>query len=382
MLKAAGAANLLEAEERPLNVYAPCWCLSGKKWKFCHKDRESKEPLPYGKILDELIKHYATGPCQHPLASHQTCSSTASISSHTIQRRGGLAAIAENGHVFSAKKGFSNLQKNDGKVDLEKIGVRQASTFPGFCNDHDTELFRPVELATSKLDFANAFLLSLRAVTYEFATKDAQLRSHVARKEFSDNGHPFEVQAAIQNFLSLHQVGIEQGLKDITSLKALYDEAFRSQDFSNFSCYGVQFDRVLPFAAAGAFIPEFDFEGGIIQEVRLNQPVSQIALNVTKLGETTSVVFGWFGGEECAAARFVNSFKTIPDRQKADSLLVLAMEYLENFFCTPSWWTGLAPEISGRLHEKIAGGMPSRSRTALVEPNLNALIAGVKERIE
>ena len=110
--------------------------------------------------------------------------------------------------------------------------------------------------------------------------------------------------------------------------------------------------------------------------------MSQIALNVTKLGETTSVVFGWFGGEECAAARFVNSFKTIPDRQKADSLLVLAMEYLENFFCTPSWWTGLAPEISGRLHEKIAGGMPSRSRTALVEPNLNALIAGVKERIE
>jgi hypothetical protein len=377
MVGSAGALNLLAAVEKPLNAYGPCWCASGKKWKFCHKDREKREPLPFGKVNAEAMKYFATGPCQHPQASATTCSSPNSIKSHTIQRRGGLGAIAESGHVCSTKKAFLDLEKRGGQVEMEKIGVGQASTFPGFCSYHDTELFRPVEQANSKLDAYNGFLLSLRAVTYELATKDSQLRLHVASKEFIDYGRSFEQQAMLQNFLCLHQVGIEQGFKDVSLQKALYDEAFLSQDFSNFSFYGVEFDKVLPFAAAGAFMPEFDFAGARLQEIKVGQPVSQIALNITQLGDNTCVVFGWFGGADCAAARLVDSFKAIPHQEKANLLLVLAMEHLENFFCTPSWWGGLAPEVSAKLHQKIAGGMPTRSPTALVEFGLNAVTAGV-----
>jgi len=109
----------------------------------------------------------------------------------------------------------------------------------------------------------------------------------------------------------------------------------------------------------------------------MGQPVSQIALNITQLGDNTCVVFGSFGGPDCAAARLVDSFKAIQDEEKANAVLVLAMEHLENFFCTPNWWAGLASDVSAKLHQKIAGGMPSRSPTALVEPGLNAVTAGV-----
>lgn len=377
MVESAGAFDLLAAVEKPLNAYGPCWCASGKKWKFCHRNRGERQPLRSGMVNAELLKYYDTGPCQHPHASATTCSSPSSIKSHTIQRRGGLSAIAEDGHVCSTKKAFSNLTKRGGQVDMEKIGIGKASTFPGYCSYHDTELFRPVEQANSKLDAYSGFLLSLRAVTYELATKDSQLRSHVAWKEFIDYGRSFEFQAMVQNFLSLQQVGIEQGLTDITLLKALYDEAFQSQDFRKFSFYGVEFDKVLPFAASGAFMPEFDFSGAQLQEIKVGQPVSQIALNITQLGDNTCVVFGWFGGPDCAAARLVDSYKAIPDEEKANSLLVLAMEHLENFFCTPSWWAGLAPEVSAKLHQKIAGGMLTRSPTALVDLGLNAVTAGV-----
>ena len=377
MVGSAGALNLLAAVEKPANAYGPCWCASGKKWKFCHKDRAKREPLPFGQVNAERTKFFVTGPCQHPDASATTCSSPTSIKSHTIQRRGGLGAIAENGHVCSTKKAFADLEKRGGQVDLEKIGVGQASTFPGFCSHHDTELFRPVELASSKLDAYSAFLLSLRTITYELATKDSQLRAHVASREFIDYGRSFEQQAMLQNFLSLHKVGIERGLEDITLLKVLYDEAFQSQNFSKFNFYGVEFDKVLPFAAAGAFMPEFDFTGTKLQELKEEQSVSQIALNITQLGDNTCVVFGWFGGSDCAAARLVDSFKAIPQKEKANSLLVLAMEHLENFFCTPSWWAGLAPEVRAKLHQKIAGGIPTRSPTALVELGLNAVTAGV-----
>lgn len=377
MAKSAGAFNLLKAEERPRDVYSPCWCASGKKWQFCHRNREKREPLPIGKVNAERLKYFATGPCQHPHASATTCSSPTSIKSHTIQRRGGLGAIAENGHVYSTKRAFADLEKRGGQVDMEKIGIGQASTFPGFCSKHDTELFRPVEQVNSKLDAYSSFLLSLRAVTFELATKDSHLRSHVASKEFIDYGRPFELQAIFQNLLSMQQVGIEQGLKDMTLLKALYDDAFQAQDFSKFSFYGVEFDKVLPFAAAGAFMPEFDFTGAPLQEMNVWLPVGRIALNITQLGGNTCAVFGWFGGPECAAARLVDSFKAVPDHEKANSLLVLALEHLENFFCTPSWWVGLAPEVSVKLHQKIAGGLPTRSPMALVEFDLNAVTADI-----
>ncbi len=139
----------------------------------------------------------------------------------------------------------------------------------------------------------------------------------------------------------------------------------------------MEFDKVLPFAAAGAFMLEFDFTGLQLQRI-VGQPANQVALNITQLGDNTCAVFGWFGGADCAAARLVDSFKAFREDEKANSLLVLAMEHLENFFCTPSWWVGLAPDVSAKLHQKIAGGMPTRSPIALVEPGLNAVTADVR----
>ena len=378
----AGMHNRLNAVERPINAYGPCWCTSGKKWKFCHKDREKQVRLSFGKMNAELSKYFSTGPCQHPDASLVNCSTPSSIQSHTIQRRGGLAAIAEDGHVYSTKKAFIEIDKRNGQIGMAKIGVGKASTFPGFCSRHDTELFRPVELAESKLDIYNGFLLSFRALTYELATKDAQLRFSIASKEFIDNGASFEHQAAIQNYLSIEQRGIEQGLAGVAALKEKYGESLLKNDLHGFSFFGVEFNGVFPFAVAGAFLPEFDFSGVQLQEIKNDSPQNHIALNITQLGDKTCVGFGWFGGPNCAAARLVQSFKSIPDDEKSNAVLVLALEHLENFFCKPSWWDGLAPDISARLHKKVAGGLPSRSPTALVEPELKAVRLGVLAILE
>ena len=33
------------APVRKMAPYKPCWCGSGKKWKWCHKDQESMAPV-------------------------------------------------------------------------------------------------------------------------------------------------------------------------------------------------------------------------------------------------------------------------------------------------------------------------------------------------
>jgi len=382
MASSIAQMNPLGAVEKPVNPYSPCWCGSGKKWKFCHKDRDKQPEISFGELQARRASNFHTGPCQHPSASARSCSSPQSIQSHTVQRRGGLASVAENGHVYSIKSGFFEIEKNCGQVNMKKMGVAKASTFPGFCSHHDTELFRPVELADSTLDQWNGFLLSFRAITYELATKIAALDAHITSRELIDHGKPFEMQVTTQSFMHFQQIGLQKGRDDVTRWKAEYDQAFLNRDLSNFRIFGITFDGTLPFAAAGAFMPEYDFAGRHLQRLDTNEVVSHLALNVTQLGGKTCAVFGWTGGLDCAASKLVESFKVLPDADKATAVLLLALEYIENFYCTPSWWESLSSELSASLHEKIAGGMLHRSPNALVEPAMRALVCSVESVLE
>ncbi|KQP17042.1 hypothetical protein ASF45_27885 [Pseudorhodoferax sp. Leaf265] len=282
-----------------------------------------------------------------------------------MQKRGGLAAIAEGGHVYSLKRGLRDIAKNNGQVDMAKMGVSRASTFPGYCNHHDTTLFRPVERTGSILDVSNCFLLSLRAVTYELATKAASLAAHQGNRDTVDRGMPFAKQVQLQSILHLHGVGMRKGLDDVMANKALYDQTYRSQDFQKFNVCGVTFDVELPFVAAGAFMPQFDFGGKQIQVLTDPEITSQIAVNVTRLDGKSCVVLGWFGDAGCPAARLVDSFETLADDEKGDAVLALALEYLENVYFRPSWWEALPADISERLHKRIAHGMPGRPHEAM-----------------
>lgn len=374
-VSSAGETNLLGASPRPRDAYSPCWCGSTKKWKFCHKDREKQPRATFGQAQATREKFFLSGPCQHPDASAATCSGAGAIQSHTLQRRGGLAAVAEDGHVYSIKKGFRNIEKSNGLVDMDRLGVAKASTFPGYCNHHDTTLFKPVEVPGAILDDMNSFLLSFRAVGYELATKAAALNAHIAIRESIDCGKAFDEQAAIQNYMYLHQLGLKLGLSDVIELKSVYDNAFLNRDISAFSLYGVTFDGTLPFAAAGAFMPEFDFAGNELQRIGTAEKTNSVALNVTQLNGKTCAVFGWFGGPRCPAFHLVDSFKNLPDEAKANALLLISLEHLENIYFTPSWWDGLPEEMRARLHQSIAGGMPGTTRApnALVEGGMRAL---------
>ena len=95
----------------------PCWCGSGKKWKKCHRDRESQQPVELGERLSRLYREFQKGYCSHPQARSEDCGHRI-IRAHTVQLRGGLAAIAENGHVISAKTGSQRAESGRATVRL------------------------------------------------------------------------------------------------------------------------------------------------------------------------------------------------------------------------------------------------------------------------
>lgn len=65
-------------------------------------------------------------PCMFP-----NCKKLSVTRSHTIPRAA-LALIAEGGHVLTPK--FNEVKM---RLEMQRIGINQASTFPGFCSGHE-----------------------------------------------------------------------------------------------------------------------------------------------------------------------------------------------------------------------------------------------------
>jgi hypothetical protein len=120
----------------------PCWCGSGKKYKKCHLNRASEKDLPFEALVQEMQEAWDQKKCLHPQAAARVCDRI--VSAHTIQRSRVLQKITDSSnHVRSfhpLKPDFST-----GRLELRRIGWREASTFTGFCGTHDSATVRPVE---------------------------------------------------------------------------------------------------------------------------------------------------------------------------------------------------------------------------------------------
>jgi hypothetical protein len=92
------------------------------------------------------------------------------INSHSQQKEGQLRVIAKEGVVYALERNYYRSLKSG--LTLIPTGISKASTFPGFCGNHDKEIFWDLEnRALKKGDYAQASLLFLRTISYEYAQK-------------------------------------------------------------------------------------------------------------------------------------------------------------------------------------------------------------------
>lgn len=250
------------------------------------------------------------------------------ISSHSLQKSGALKSIAERGHVLSIQPTFRPGQVD---WDFKKIGHSKASTFPGYCKKHDSELFAEIEDKYSKFGDRTAALLTLRGISREYFTKMAQIRLW---KE-NEVQRPFTKQLGKSGYEEMIQ-NAETARLELEKAKSVVDNAIASNDYSNLRYTYVLHQAPLPFAFTGAFNPEYTTDG-ISVLPPADEEWGSIFAFCGSLGDNSvsllSTVKG-FGKGECGV--FLDS---VTDAHKSDPnfWLNLGTEYIENIFFLPSW---------------------------------------------
>ncbi len=351
---------------RPVTSMAPyalCWCGSEKKYKWCHHRREEQPKVDVFAIEAQLRSLAKKGYCSHPAASSSVC--TKISQAHTVQRRGGLAAIARDGHVLTVKPSMKAMIEAEGAPGPRLVGVGRASVFPGFCSAHDTELFKPVEGKDVDLTATTAFLLGFRAIAYERYSKSLELESVPFHRQV-DCGRSYFHQCLIQQHLHAYAWGVRRGLRDAERWKADYDAALTSGHTAGLSFVMIRFNRTLPVVGCGAFHVEFDLNGEPLQRLtRGDLAFDYVAWNLTVFEGRTVAVFSSICPPGGPAARFMKSVKAMAEDRMADAMIRIAFEQSDNLFLKPDWWEGLSDgdrsALQGRT-ARFASGRPRSSR--------------------
>jgi hypothetical protein len=170
---------------------------------------------------------------------------------HSVQRRVGLRAIEENGHVLSFLHALTRKFSSPASISPERISVRRASTFRGFCEKHDAALFRPIEAEKWDPTKENAFLFSFRAVCYELYAKLVAEEIGEWQKVWVDRGKNFLDQIADQQFIEDYLKGVRLGMRDGAEWKNKYDSMYKLGDDAQYRFLSIKFRPVLPIVSCG-----------------------------------------------------------------------------------------------------------------------------------
>lgn len=328
----------------------PCWCGSQKKYKHCHLSLESASRPTLNETLKGLKQSQRLRHCLHPDARDGACRGEIS-QAHTVPRRS-LETIARSGHVYQFNGDLTTLIKNDGAVAESLVGMSRASTFTGFCEHHDGELFAPLEKKAFVPTPETAFLLTLRAVAREIHDKTVNTRAYDTWRQL-ERGRSADGQQTVREAAILFQVGVRAALRDLYDIKRSMDAAWSRDDYSESHFLAFQLPTPPVVMCSGFTDPKEDFDGNKLQDIGdVLTPSQSIAFTSFADGKWGWCVFSWMG-QSSVAAQLVDSLERKSAELIPHAILQFIFESFSNTFMSPSWWDALSDGQRAQLRRRM-----------------------------
>ena len=294
------------------------------------------------------------GYCSHPDAP-EGCSTSISAA-HSIQKGILLKSISVDGHVFKLdlSKNISSLHD----VCLAKIGLNEASTFRGFCNRHDTLLFKPIESYPITPTIEQAYLFAYRSLSRDLYLKKTSrdfYKGLLDKKWFSNYCN--------KDYLKLLVQANDSGLNDFQNYKSKLDSIYYSQDYQNYRFLFYVFNEKSPFFCTCTFGPEATLNGKKLQDLgKMNPNQTYINLTVINNPDNAVAIFSWYHDEREINDKFIRSLMYKNKKRIPNLILNLCFEYSENLYFEREWWMRLKKRDRKSLVSRVLSGVGTLDR--------------------
>ncbi|MBF0664987.1 MAG: SEC-C domain-containing protein [Brevundimonas sp.] len=351
----------------------PCWCGSGLKWKKCHRLREDEALVRHvGQPLSRLLKAFKSGRvCYHPDAPRD-CHGPV-ISSHTVQRAGHLKAIARDGHVLS----FRTASANEHEKLPRLMGLRDASTFPGFCAKHDNSLFELIERRLSKVEVHHALLMLYRNVAYELHQKRVSVGG-AAIISALDAGRPLHHQRFVQQLSAEFSHGATIAVEELEEELSKAAFAIKEGLYHNIHSITFVFDGIIPFSASFYVAPYVNTANQEIQGW-YDRDIEYLSFYSSILGGRSAITLSWIDSD--LVSKLARDMAAAGPGEIASLMFTFALGNSENVFVDPRWYESLGQRDRDEIDEVFSFQLPGEVPKPLFTPRRMNLITAQCEHI-
>jgi len=267
------------------------------------------------------------------------------IRAHSIQNGQTIALLESKNHVMAWQPRFSEAGPD---VAFRQIGRNEASTFYGFCNQHDTELFQPLDIKPlDPTDREQLFLLAYRGITCELhavMTSVVQLQAlytgRVERGIESGNESSPAGQKAVEQMLLCWATWRYR--------YKYYDEPFLSKSFGGIEHDIIELDGQEPCLVASSFFT--------LKDVPVSDELVGVALNILPVSKTRTIVALSYPSQDrgtvrAALDRILNSRG---DTQKYE-LSKLILSRVSNVLVSPPHFEKWEPSKAKKITDAFVG---------------------------
>ncbi len=330
------------------------------------RDFESDQSVIYPSEADRLRNFFAQHKrwvnvwSQSGRCMYEGCTENSIPSSHSIPMSASIKLIAEDGHVVTPRFWENGL-------DMKRIGIRDASTFPGFCECHEA-IFAEFETKKKMSSDRHYLLQAFRTLCREIFRMRRQIeRSESMLNAYRERRRGFiisRIQKAhhskpIDNIdIKFKNDEIERQLADVINssseslhiLRGLYLDLFDDiQNYTNESTLCVRvYDERLPVCLSGLGV--LNYMQGDTRKRAL------CILAVIPEEQETNIILG-------GAKEHMNALASYFNVESSLSLLAMMESWLchgsDHWFMTPSAWYAIPESRKKVILERILDPNPS-----------------------
>jgi hypothetical protein len=356
------------AQKTGIAIVFAAWSRDGKS-SYGPVRLERSYKLDLAPFLAGIKKLKRKGRCLHYDAG-DACSRL--INAHSIQKNGALSLIAENGHVYAISRNCGDVKDDGGELTYTKQGINTVSTFRGFCEKHDGQMFEPIDATPLVPTQQQIFLYAYRVLCRELLIKENALTLLESQAE-NNRG-----QAALYELFNNMRRGTELGLNNLLSQKRKYDEALRMQSFSEIKSVLFCTEQKPSAVFSGAIYPDFDFLGRPLQDLSDHSTTFDLlTFSFVPMDQGWGVLFAWQSESSGTCVPFMRSLATRihEDENAGDHIFRLVVLNCENIAMRPQWWESLPKRA------RIAIKKSASSGTDVFEPVRRDYLTGGLENI-
>lgn len=339
------ARDIFQALRTPKG--ALCWCKSGRKHENCHLGRSDLRKINRSEERNNITRIFNNKKYCSAIFDKDNCVLPIK-GAHTIQRGRVLSSITKDGHVgtfYRNEHGFED-------PSFIKTGMRRnASVFYGFCNFHDTELFKEIEQNEFTRSAENCWASSYRAVCHEHFQKNAAMEAALWQSDNLDKGYTLTEQVLLQKKLQFHRRDILKGFKDVSKIKKQYELAKTKNDFGLISSYVITLDNPLCLAVCGSVSPFYNIDKVRIQNVgNPNDSFQHFAVSTVTIDGSAAYVISYLR-EHTIIKKYLKEVFSRGEIYVKSWLMKSIFAYTENCFFDLDWWSNLRPTKQESIYE-------------------------------